>query len=897
MSRRRELALLWRQIFAHDAYVARRTVREGLALGLAHVGRWLPGAARLARRLHPRSKEAHQVLAARAARRGNVEAAARYRAEYEALAHNTLETSVLGALRTTLAWRRTRRSSGGVSEELTALLEKGRLREAAICCEAAGDAPGLRVDGWLRVAEAAERAGERTLAVQCVTRALRLDDGRADLWTARGRLARAEGQRAVARDALERADALEPNQLPVLLELGRAWAGEDHVRSRRYFARLLERDPDCDEALRAVSGEPVGPPRPGVLAIGASEAMLSPGERLSLEVRVETAGAGGDLFVLEPFGAGLRCEPHGRVRVEPGSQTLTLQVEAARPDAINGGEPWRLALALWSGGAIVRADLRVRVPEPETPGVVHYLITEDHELYDEREATDPRLARITLVEKSRLAEDIANEQGARWTHMVDVASQALVEWAAEQSKQDEWPALRHAAAAHLSDAVARGNDLSLHLHAFHDPESGVFCHDFDPATDRVTTDAEFLETPLSRRGFWTRAFPTLGNVDGRGTRAWATWRAIGWLEAVGRLGDSRYRVAMFRAGSFDFGENAAERTRSLALLARLGIPADSDVPKPRLYHKVVHSPYPVSDDIRSAETDPRRVRMLEIRPEFNIEADFLSDVRVLNGYIDQRVASLREPGGRVRPGVHLVCCMTHDKFINWRMGRQWDSLEPDYGDWVTIRDHLRHVAERHPDVRFSTVHEAVIDWYEHNAPQLMAWREEEIVEVGEPGAERERYRYPLRLVGRDIAVGPDRPRTLRVLPPAWVYPQTFDAWIERDGERVDHHRLAVEPRPLEFTVDSREARWELVVEAASGAGITAVPDGAGGLRLRSALHYRRAAIHVPAALSPDGRSYLAREVRLEPAGDGYEAAWSASAPSGGSGGTRDGSGRGGAAAT
>ena len=87
------------------------------------------------------------------------------------------------------------------------------------------------------------------------------------------------------------------------------------------------------------------------------------------------------------------------------------------------------------------------------------------------------------------------------------------------------------------------------------------------------------------------------------------------------------------------------------------------------------------------------------------------------------------------------------------------------------------------------------------------------------------------------------------------------------------------------------------IEAAAGAGITAATSRDGGLRLRSASHYRRASIEVPPALSPDGERHRAREIRFEAVGDGYEARWPASAPSGGGGGTRDGSGLGGAAAT
>ncbi|MEE9607281.1 MAG: hypothetical protein V3U03_06035, partial [Myxococcota bacterium] len=635
MSRGRSLGLLLRQLTAHDAYVVRRAAAEAAAAALAVVGHRLPGAARAAAWLQPTSAAAQRALADRAHRRGDREAAAQHGAEAERLALNTLETTVLTTLRNSLAWRRSRVARGGASNAVDTRLASGDLEGAARAAGDAGGSAGSRVDGLLRVAAQALHAGRAELADSLLARARGLDPGRADVWRALGQaaLAAADPQRACA--DLERARSLDPASVETLVSLGDACRSADPARSRTLWWLALERSPGCEAALLRLetAEDPDAQAAELELRPAVARAELSIGESFELALKVRVANGRAALYVLEPFGAGIDCDPRGRIALDAGTHELGVRVGANRPDAVNGGRPWSVRFALCSGGRTVAAQVEVAVPERDA-GAVYYCVTEDHELYDERQATDVHTARATLVDKSRLAESIANQAGARWTHMVDVASLAAVEWAAQRSSRGEWPELSRACHEHLIDAVAGGNDLGLHVHAFHDPDSGVFCHGFDEERDRVTTRSEFLETPLPRRAFWSRAFPALGSVDEPGTRAWATWRGIGKLEALGRLGDPHFRVTLFRAGSFDFGDDAAERARSIELLCRLGVLADSDVPKPRLYHRVLSpSAYPISRDPRSPEPDPERFRLLEIRAEFNVEADFLSDVHVLNAYV------------------------------------------------------------------------------------------------------------------------------------------------------------------------------------------------------------------------------------------------------------------------
>jgi len=841
------LQILFRQLTAHRAFVARRAISEVAALALLRAAPAFPRAALWAHQLHPNHPGPLAFLAAQAERGGDSDRAIELRGEALRRTHNTYELSVLESLSQTLALRRARTSPR---------------REPSAVARA--------VDAELRSADTYLSAGESGSAAEAAHRACALDSGRFEAWLALGEAQLASGNPEAACGVLLRAIDLAPTQIAPRRALAAAQVlSGDRLAAERTYQEAIRRHPGPEIARELVALRSQQPPDARVVSLSLSQdeqLELTQGDRTTvhLELRVEDGTV--DLLAIEPFGSGVLCQPNRWTRFSAGHHDIAVEVLAERPDAVCGGNPWQIVFIACGAETTEQATLEVAVSS-ESAGHVHYVVTEDHELYDERTITTARDARMTLVDKSRLAEKIANEKGARWTHMVDVASLALVDWAAGRSSKCEWGEVAESCREHLIDAVAHGNDLGLHLHDFHDPAGAGFCHGFDTTSDEVTTDAAFLEAPQHERGFWSRAYPALGDVDQPGTRAHATWRAIGRLEALGRLGDPRFRVALFRAGSFDFGRDSSERARSLSLLSRLGIPADSDFPKPRLYHRPPEtSAYPVGHDVAEPEWRPAKAGLLELRPEYNIESDFLSDRRVMSAYVERRIASLLGPDSRLKWGPHVLCSMTHDKFINFRMGKRWDQLRSDYGDWVTIADHLADVSRVRPPVRFSTARGAVLDWYDHRAPELTAWRDEEIVVVSRPGVSDDVFRYGIVLLGRDIPVHSERTHTVVVTAPAWPVDDLRSLRIERDGRRWPSRQLSAGPPRLEFVVDSKSAAWELVVCVAGSFGIQgeAVPGEPGLLRVTSRCDYRSASIELPL---PDG-SVRVRNVCLKPSAPG-----------------------------
>ncbi len=862
MSRPGELALLARQLLAHHAWALRRAMAEAAAWPLVRLSPLSPVAGRIALRLHPGSPAAHEGLARGAERRGDLERAREHRESALHAARNTLETSVLDAVRGVFARRRSGASSAdpAAPSSGTPSLDADAARAALASGSAA---TGRRIDALLALSRDVTDPSERIGMLQ---QAVDLDAGRADAWRELGRARSASGRDAEAIRSFERALDLDPLDIDAWLALARSLGATPEAG--RALGRALALDPERDDVLRALHAcEDRAPDEEAraEVTVEPESVALAVGARTRLRVSVELSTPG-TLYVLPPAEGGLLCLSAERVALDAGAHEVEVEIEGRRPASATRDGAWPLGFAVACGSALHRDRCAVHVDDVE-PGRLQYIVTEDHEIYDERERTSAAEARTTLVDKSRLAERLANEAGARWTHVVDVGSLALVEWAADRDPDGDWPDVAAACREHLIDAVETGNDLGLHCHGFHDPESDVFAHGFDHATGEVTTDPELLDRPGRERGFWSRAYPRLGDVDDRGSRAWATWRGIGRLESLGRLADPRFRVALFRAGSFDFGDDAAERSRSLSLLHRLGLLADSNVPKPRLYVRPVSpATYPVEDDpFRPAET-PALMRALELRAEYNVESDFLSDRGVLDRYLARRVESCRDDSGAIRPGVHVICSMTHDKFINWRMGRDWDSLDPGYGDWVTIREHLGNAAASHGDLEFVRARDTVLEWYDRCSPRLVAWRDEEFAVVGEASTQEDEFVYSIRLLGRGIPASADRPRRVRVHWPAWCHGRIEDAWIERDGRRWPSRSPQGAPC-LEFDVDSREARFELRVRVSGGGGIRIADSGGEALSVESALPYRRASVELPANLAGGGDAVRIRGVRLV-GGDG-----------------------------
>lgn len=558
---------------------------------------------------------------------------------------------------------------------------------------------------------------------------------RADVWLLKGRDADARGEREQAARRFERAAALEPDNVELWLARRNRETNANGPAARR---------------MRAAEGVTLTVTGHDAMQVGETAelecalAPVRPGERWVVEV-------------LPPAGWGVVAEP--RVQELDGMGRCRFTVRAHRPDRVRG-EVWSLTCIAASDNEYALARRRVAVPDT-TAGQLLVLVTEDHELWEERGTITRRDVERLLVEKS----EFAARAYAPWTHMVEVGSSLrLLDWAVEQDAS--WSETRAAVRAHLAGEAANGNDLQPHLHAFNVPGSAAF--PYRMTGQGLAADDAFLLTPEEERRDFARAYSPHERIT-------AVADAVARVEQVALAGDPDYHAVLWRSGQLEFGDSPEERSWSAVACLRAGLWGDSDIGRgERSAGEVTAFLADVSDPFA-----PCACGVLAQLPVLNnLEGDYIKEARALARDARQTAEALRGPDGEFKPGVHLVTLLTHDKFINARRGGD-DLALGEGGDWATIRAHLS--AWQAVGARRVTAREALRALVDDGAGSLRAWPAGAAWD-----AARGRVSYALELLGRNIPVSEAFPQSVLVtIPPvlrarvrgarAWQGEQELDA--------------------------------------------------------------------------------------------------------------------------
>ena len=488
------------------------------------------------------------------------------------------------------------------------------------------------------------------------------------------------GQRCIEGDHWGLAEACFRHARRLLPEVPGTWSGSakvaraqgDASTAQRFWRRVLSRDPQDVEAWlseRVLDGHDAHAEVPGTLRLEVPSRLdLDAAATLTAHLDGVDAPQEFTLHLLPPVGWGLEAaSPSAPFDAQGRAET---RLVARRPHRVLG-EPWPLvALALGPDGHLL-ARGTVAVDDPR-PGRLLLTVTEDHEIHEERGVFSPELMERVLVDKSKAAAD----QGAPWTHMVEVGSVlAMTRTAAAQG--GAWKRLWTAVRRHLVDEVARGHDLQPHLHTFNDPAYDHFPYALED--DGWRPSLPFLLTEAQRRGdFATVTLPPGTTGDGVHDRLQAVERAVAQLESVGRLGSPDYRPLLWRSGLLEYGDGDADEAWSAVALRRAGLVAGSDV--------MVSGDGPTtafpSGWARPARRDAHGP-LLQLPIVANLEGSYLQGKRRLRKLARRCLDAVRQ-----RPGVHLFTLLTHDKFINARRGRDEFQHDPAYGDWALMRHHL-----------------------------------------------------------------------------------------------------------------------------------------------------------------------------------------------------------------
>jgi tetratricopeptide (TPR) repeat protein len=553
--------------------------------------------------------------------------------------------------------------------------------------------------------------------------------------------------------------------------------------AQKYAERALSLNPQDIKSfllLRAIDGQAaaVAQKHPTATLRVTVPAELALGTSCQAKCSINSAQGDWTLFVLPPAGWGIM--PERRRASFDGTGHATVTLNANRPDRIRNA-PWPVMFVAYRGDRYLLAQCDIRVPD-RAPGKFLVTITEDHEIHEERGSMSVSMLRRLLVDKSRFA----SAQGMPWTHMVEAGSSlSLLEWAAATG-DESWAELYESAKAHLAEEVAAGNDIQVHLHAFNDPAYSHFPYTVEGCDLRPSL--KFLLTSPEARGDWAlacsppkpafsgsarilRASPTPTDPGSARTlraspprldRLQSVARAVSQVESVGRLGDPDYRAVLWRSGLLEFGDSDDDRAWSSVALRRAGLLAASDMGKPGSpLSSNVAPAFPASwAKPFDASSDGQ---LLQLPIASNLEGDYLMGSALLKRRARKIGQRLRDRDGSVKPGVHLFTLLTHDKFINARLGADEFRLDPEYRDWLIIRRHME--AWSGAGASFVTAREGVRAVINDTTWRLAPWLDQETFILRDSGPRNE-VRYRLSTLGDGIVASESFPQQVLTPIPA-----------------------------------------------------------------------------------------------------------------------------------
>jgi hypothetical protein len=708
---------------------------------------------------------------------------------WRSLAGNTLESQWAEA---ELKWMTG--SYGAVSELTSPLIQRG--------CFMSPLAPLLWAERFIG-------SGQLALAGESLGWARRWVPEEGKLWRLLARLSFLCGDPHQASKYAQRALSLDPQDVDSFLVL----------RALERGGAILYRDESRKLLLFA----------PAELDMGAS---------CQVTCSIEAGCGTTTLFVLPPAGWGVVPE-QTEMRFD-GNGRATIRLRSCRPDRIHGGG-WPVTFIALTEDSYSIARCEVRVPDFAS-GTFLVTVTEDHEIHEERGALPADMLHRLLVEKSRFASSL----GVPWTHMVETGSSlSLLEWAAQRG-DESWKDLHESVMSHLMEEVAAGNDIQVHLHAFNDPAYSHFPYTLRESS--VCPSLRFLLTSPEGRGDWASACPAPGDLGlrsiGRLDRIESVNRSACKVEAIGRLGDPDYRAVLWRSGLLEFGNTEEDMAWSCVALRRAGLLAASDAAKPAsVLSSEVAAAFPASWE-KPFEARPGGP-LLQMPIACNLEGDYLMGVRLLARRARKIAKRLRMPNDRIKPGVHLFTLLTHDKFINARFGGDEFRMDSDYGDWVTILDHVS--VWTRTGASFVTARQGIRLLLDDISWRLVPWMDQETFICRRVGEQEVRYR--ITMIGRGITASEAFPHHVLIAAPLSVRGKIICVRVMQNGLPL---AIEMEKEGTEFWVRLTNSETPLFCNFTLNEEIGPVieafdsgPRGAVRLVLSSPVRFLRARVLLP----------------------------------------------------
>lgn len=538
------------------------------------------------------------------------------------------------------------------------------------------------------------------------------------------------------------------------------------------------------------------------------------GDRATVSVEAENRSKepvnGMTIKLVEPYGYGVVVLDGAarQVSLAPGEKAqLSWTVRAQRPDAVNVNLPWKVQFSTNDDAA--DAAIYVTIKD-NRPGQIFYVMTEDLEAIDsagyltdwgnKNGWLDPDEVLTQMAEKPAELNRIAEKYGAKWTHYIAWPIIKAAEWTAARSNTGKWPEVVEVVQQSVRTGMEKGHEYGLHMHSDYDPYLPGNVLSYNPAVDG------FWANHLKHG--WAHSITAEGDFSDYASRTGSLYAYKSILDQLAQDAPEGPSVTA-RAGSFDFGNGAADEAASTAAYRRVGLWGTSDADgnaggiTAGDYGGEIYFSAP--DDINKSASAIDKLGLVEFRPtprEFinydSQTADFM------NRKADQGILDFTADG-RIKPGVHAIVGFTHAMFIMGEGG--WQSVAG--GKFAQLDQHLSYLKQSYVDrgqLAFATASELVKAYLDYYSPVPVAvcgrrlmhddWSDE----------------FAIQILGRDIPIDADHPHTVEVKYPLYYHDSAYHITVLKNGQPFySTWGLPTPFNDIRFVIDDRQAQYTLKI--------------------------------------------------------------------------------------
>jgi hypothetical protein len=334
---------------------------------------------------------------------------------------------------------------------------------------------------------------------------------------------------------------------------------------------------------------------------------------------------------------------------------------------------------------LLNKGFNIHTHEYKGANVLH-IIAEDHEWSitpgksEGNNYLTLREAKIQLVEKGRVINEICQEAKVPWSHLIDYGSYLMIKKAGLLFPET-WGRLLNDFHSFFLETIKTGNDLGIHVH----PDKSYL------AAECIEKDRIFIKNDHLKT--WGE-IDEVGSIDDPVSKIGMVMGCKNLLEMYARKIDPNFRAIFFRAGSYSMGLTKEQTKNSVDLLLKCGISVSSDA---LLMDGITESIGRLSDDCvyiakhsspwekEDSHSKELFIQALPLRTKYLARYSVMDMARLYS----KSANVLQDTINEARKGQGYIISVDHDIDIGFsKFGGDWDSLDRKSGDLKLLKNYI-----------------------------------------------------------------------------------------------------------------------------------------------------------------------------------------------------------------